>query len=69
MKKLVFGLFFISSAVCAEGKHPEWWCRVQSTAGQEYLNWGLTAEEACGQALIECRKDNKECTIESYGEW
>lgn len=74
MKRFITVLtFFITSLSYAQnpGKPPEWWCRAEpvSPNGDEYLRFGLTAEDACNQAKKDCEDHYINCTIEGCGEW
>ena len=53
-KKVLVVLSFSASLSYAQapGKAPDWWCRAEpiSLNGDDYLEFGLNAEEACDNA-------------------
>jgi len=71
MKKLILAGCFLSSIIYAEGKPPEWWCRVSpdGSESKSFLQYGLTLEEACSLAMAECTAKYDTCDIDGYGEW
>jgi len=72
-KKVLVVLSFSASLSYAQapGKAPDWWCRAEpiSLNGDDYLEFGLNAEEACEKALKACEDHYPNCTIEGCGEW
>jgi len=72
LKKVFVVLSFSASLSYADpGKPPEWWCRSEpiSVNGDDYLRYGLTAEEACAKAVKACEDHYTNCTIIGCGEW
>ena len=71
MKNLILVGFLFSSITYAEGKPPEWWCRVSpdSDESQSFLQYGLTPNEACSLAMTKCTAKYETCSIDGYGEW
>ena len=59
----------LTEMVLADGKPPEIWCKAASEY-KEYLEYGLTQEEACGKAVEMCSKQTSgRCHITEWGEW